>query len=135
MGKWLAAFSENIQDSRDHSADVTDSKHKKYVTSVLSVPDECVETEILDKSDQLNRVLLPLYIVYKYFENYSGLTTGDVETVTDGLGVRVLMRNASKVFATGGSKYVTSDVVRKQGRATRYKLNRRGTRRFEELFR
>jgi hypothetical protein len=54
MGKWLAAFSNNTQDTREHSTDITDSKHIKHVTSVLSVLDESVETEKTETDDRWN---------------------------------------------------------------------------------
>jgi len=45
MGKWLAAFSEKTQDTHDPCTDVTDSRYKKYVPSVLSVRHSLVNDE------------------------------------------------------------------------------------------
>jgi len=37
MSKWLAQFQKNTPEKHDPCTDITDSTHKKYVTSVLSV--------------------------------------------------------------------------------------------------
>lgn len=87
---------------------------------------EDIETKILDKSSQVDRTLLPLYIVHEYFENAHGLTSGDINKITTQLSVPVSTPNASSTLSGTASKYVIGDTVRKKGGTVRYKLNRRG---------
>ncbi len=87
---------------------------------------ENIETRILDKTDQLARVLLPMYIVFEYLNNAHGLTSGQISKVTFQLGVPVKLPNVSKTLSGSASKYIIGDVVRKAGQAVRYKLSRRG---------
>ena len=87
---------------------------------------EAIETRILDKSSQVDRTLLPLYIVYEYFENKHALSSGDINRVTTQLSVPVSQPNASSTLSGTASKYVMGDIVRTKGSRVRYKLNRRG---------
>jgi hypothetical protein len=87
---------------------------------------EQIEKEILDKIDQLPRVLLPLYIVHEYMGNMAGLTSGEVSKVTTELGIRIDVANASRTLSGSASRYVIGDRVRKSGQPVRYKLSRRG---------
>jgi hypothetical protein len=87
---------------------------------------ENIETLILDKADQLARVLLPMYIVYEHMNNAYGLTSGQISKVTIQLGVPVKLPNVSKMLSGPAAKYVIGDSVRKPGQAVRYKLSRRG---------
>jgi hypothetical protein len=87
---------------------------------------QSIETSILDKTDQLARVLLPMYAVFEHMDNAHGLTSGQISKVTAQLGVPVKVPNASKVLSGAATKYVIGDTVRKVGQAVRYKLSRRG---------
>ena len=87
---------------------------------------EGIETKILDQTDQLARVLLPMYIVYEHMNNAYGLTSGQINKVTVQLGVPVKPPNVSKTLAGSAAKYVIGDTVRKSGQAVKYKLSRRG---------
>ena len=87
---------------------------------------ENIERRILDKSSQVDRTLLPLYIVHEYFDNKHGLSSGDINKITTQLSVPVSQPNASKTLSGTASKYVTGDTARKKGSKVRYKLNRRG---------
>jgi hypothetical protein len=87
---------------------------------------EGIETKILDQTDQLARVLLPMYIVYEHMNNAHGLTSGQINKVTVQLGVPVKRPNVSKTLAGSAAKYVIGDSVRKSGQAVKYKLSRRG---------
>ncbi len=87
---------------------------------------EAIETRILDKSSQVDRTLLPLYIVHEYFENGRALSSGDINKVTTQLSVPVSTPNASRTLSGTASKYVIGDSTRRQGSTVRYKLNRRG---------
>lgn len=94
---------------------------------------EAIEKQVLDRTSQVNRVLLPLYIVHKYFGNAFGLTSGDVNRITTDLGVRVSTPNASTKLSGTASKYVIADQVRKKGKTLKYKLNRRGVQYMEAV--
>ncbi len=87
---------------------------------------EAIEKEILDRTSEVNRVLLPLYIAHKYLDGKFGITTVDIENITTDLGVRVRRQNAYRALTGSGSGYVTTDKVRRRGVATKYTLNRRG---------
>jgi hypothetical protein len=86
---------------------------------------ENIETHILDQSEQLPRVLLPMYTVYEHMNNVYGLTSGQISKVTIQLGVPVKISNVSTTLSAA-AKYVIGDTVRKTGQAVRYKLSRRG---------
>ena len=87
---------------------------------------ESIETRILDQTDQLARVLLPMYIVYEHMNNEHGLTSGQISKVTVQLGVPVKLPNVSKTLSGTATKYIIGDTVRRSGQAVRYKLSRRG---------
>jgi hypothetical protein len=87
---------------------------------------ETIEAKILDKVSQVNRILLPLYIVHEYLNNTRSLTSGEVSQITTDLGIPVSQPNASTTLSGTASRYVIGDKVRKKGQAVRYKLSRRG---------
>lgn len=87
---------------------------------------ESIERRILDQTDQLPRVLLPMYIVYEKMDNAHGLTSGQISKVTVQLGVPVKLSNVSTTLSGAATKYVIGDTVRKLGQTVRYKLSRRG---------
>ena len=87
---------------------------------------EAIESKILDKVSQVNRILLPLYIAHEYLDNTPSLTSGEVSQITPDLGIPVSQPNASTTLSGTASRYVIGDKVRKRGQAVRYKLSRRG---------
>lgn len=87
---------------------------------------EGIEKRILDRISQVDRVLLPLYIVHEHLGNGCGLTSGEITKITKELGVPVLNSNVSHTLAGSAARYVIADQVRKKGQSTRYKLSRRG---------
>jgi len=89
---------------------------------------EAIERQILDRASQVDRTLLPLYIVHEHLGNAFGLSSGEVSKITTDLGVPVSQPNASRTLSGTGAKYVIGDKVRKKGQAVRYKLSRRGLR-------
>ena len=91
-----------------------------------------IETQVLDKDEQEGRILLPFYISYKYFSNQP-LTTGDVEKITGELGVRIKAPNIANKIKKSLWKYLDSASIRKKGKPTLYRLNRKGAKRFEEI--
>ncbi len=87
---------------------------------------ENIETQILDRASQVDRTLLPLYIVHEHLKNRFSLSSGDVSKVTTDLGVPISTANASRTLSGTAAKYVIGDTIRKKGQAVRYKLSRRG---------
>jgi len=87
---------------------------------------EIIEEQVLDRTSQVNRILLPLYVVHEYLDNGFGLTSGDVSKITTDLGIPVSVSNASTTLSGTALRYVVGDSVRKRGRPVRYKLHRRG---------
>lgn len=122
------------------------SKHTKpkdessaiNISEIVNLAKDCdeaemIETQILDRSSQVDRVLLPIYIVHKYLNNAFGLSSGDIAQITRDLGVPISQPNASRVLSGIASKYVISDGVRKKGTKLSYKLSRRGTKYLNEV--
>ncbi len=87
---------------------------------------EVIEKQILDKPSQVNRTLLPMYIVHEHMENRFGLTSGEISKITAQLGAPISTANASATLAGAATRYVVGDRVRKTGESVRYKLSRRG---------
>jgi len=92
-----------------------------------------IEAKILDRSSQVDRTLLSLYIVHKYLEPKGGLTSGDINRVTTQLGIPISTANASKTLSGTASRYVMADAVRKKGIAVRYCLSRKGLQYLESV--
>jgi hypothetical protein len=105
------------------------------IVNLVKTCDEAqsIETQILDRTSEVNRVLLPLYIVNQYLDDAFGLTTIEIATITTDLGIRVFRQNALRALTSSGSRYVIGDRVRKIGTATRYKLNRRGVQYMKDI--
>lgn len=101
--------------------------HTEIVNFVKTVDEaERIETNILDRTSQVDRTLLPLYIVHQHLGNAYGLSSGDVSKITTELGIPISTANASRTLSGTASRYVIGDQVRKRGRVVRYKLSRRG---------
>jgi hypothetical protein len=94
---------------------------------------EIIEAKVLDKVGQVNRILLPLYIVHEYLDNTYSLTSGEIGQITTDLGIPVQQPNASRILSGTASKYVIGDKVRKKGQPVRYKLSRSGVQYFKEV--
>ena len=87
---------------------------------------EAIEKQILDRTSEVNRVLLPLYIIHEHLKNAYGLSPTEIANNTTELGIRVSRQNALRAVKFTGARYVISDKPRKKGTASYYKLNRRG---------
>jgi len=90
-----------------------------------------IEAKILDKRDILNRIMMCMH----YAAEFSGdpfLTTGQVEAITNQLGVKVAMANAANKIRNN-QKYFTGKTVRKKGQTVPYKLNRQGKNAFKGI--
>ena|ERR1700730_3248245 len=110
---------------------ISDSSATANLSQIINLIKTCdeaeaIEEKILDKVSQVNRILLPLYIVHEHLDNAHGLTSGEVSQVTTDLGIPVSTPNASTTLSGTASRYVIGDKVRKKGQAVRYKLSRRG---------
>jgi hypothetical protein len=94
---------------------------------------EAIGTQVLDRTGQVNRILLPLYIVHEYQDNAFALSSGDINKITTDLGIPMQTPNVSGTLSGSASRYVMGDKVRKRGRATRYKLSRGGVKYFKTV--
>ena len=116
----------------------TDNKESEaLILAMVNKIGDCGESEeiqnrVLDKTDMEGKILLCFYISHKYFKN-AWLTTGEIEKITSGLGTKITAGNLSNKITSGLRKYLESGSVRKQGQPTRYRLNRKGKKRFEEI--
>lgn len=86
---------------------------------------EKIETNILEQSSQVDRVLLPLYIAKKYIGDVK-MTSGDIYLVLQQLGIKMLRNNISKTLAKTGLKYVMKHRKRKQDGKIPYTLALKG---------
>lgn len=100
------------------------------VNQIKSCPDaEAIEKNILAKTHEANRVLLPLYVIHEYMGNAFGITTIEISKVTAELGARVRVSRQAALRAlvrSPASRYVLTDKARRRGIATRYTLDARG---------
>jgi hypothetical protein len=101
------------------------------IAEIVNVTKSCgeaerIESAVLNKSSQLDRTLLPLYVIHEHFENVTGLTTGEISTFTADLGSPVSGPNVSHTMRGSASKYVMVDTSGPQDGPTKYKINRRG---------
>jgi hypothetical protein len=87
---------------------------------------EKIELNILDRTSQVDRILLPLFITHKYINEKTKLTSGDISRVLGDLGINIFTPNVANTLSGSASKYVIGDKVRKRGQAVEYKISRRG---------
>lgn len=118
-------ISQNKKNDKE-SDDIKD--HINTITNLIKDCDQYdnIEKNIIERSSQLNKALLPLYIIYEYLENKISLQTGDINKITKELGIPISQSHVSHTFSGVGSRYIMGDRVRKEGQAVKYKLNRRG---------
>ena len=101
--------------------------HLKIINLVKNCDEaEAIEYEILDKTSQVDRTLLPLYIVEKYLGNKVALTSGDISKITVNLGIPISVPNVSGTLTGTASRYVMGDKTKKKGRTIRYKITKKG---------
>jgi hypothetical protein len=98
------------------------------VVNLIKTCDEAdaIGEKILNRTSQVDRTLLPLYIVHEYLGNARGLSSGDVYKITRELGVPVSTPNVSTTLSSTAAKYVIGDRIRRQGQQVLYKLSRKG---------
>jgi hypothetical protein len=87
---------------------------------------ESIEKNILDRTSQVDRILLPLFIMKAYINEKMGLTSGDISRVLGDLGINIYTPNVANSLSGPASKYVIGDKVRRKGQAVKYKISRRG---------
>lgn len=87
---------------------------------------DAIEEKILDRSSQVDRVLLPLYIADK-FKSKPSLSSGDIHSVLKELGIKIALPNISNTLRGTAKKYVMGDRrVKKGGGVVRYQISRPG---------
>lgn len=104
--------------------EVSISEIVKHVKNCDEADD--IESRILDTTSQVNRILLPLFVVQKYMGGSHGLTTGEISAVTKDLGIPIHVANVSNALKGSAARYVIGDKVRRRGQPVRYALARRG---------
>lgn len=92
-----------------------------------------IEKRILDTASQVNRILLPLFVVHKYLDSKYGLTSGDISDIAKELGVPIHVANVSNTLKGSAARYVIGDKARMKGQPVRYKLSRRGAKYIENV--
>lgn len=118
-----------------HQADQAENLQIADVVNHIKDCDEAgdIERRILDTTSQVNRILLPLFIVQKHMGGKQGLTTGEISAVTRDLGIPIHIANVSNALKGSAARYVMGDKVRKQGQPVKYKLSRRGIQYLENV--
>lgn len=122
-----------IQERRKEKVEKTVSPEKKTkpdktdIEKIIQLVKTCKEADsigkyILDKTNEANRVLVPLYIVHEYLDNEFGLTTSEISEVTIGLGAKVSRQNALRAVKFSAPGHV----IKFSGKSPRYKIHRRG---------
>jgi hypothetical protein len=91
---------------------------------------ELIEKNVLDRQDQLNRVLLPLFIVHTTLNDHCALSARDIAEVLRLLSVPVARENVSKMLREPGARFVT---IESEGSPKRFKLIKRGAVHMESL--
>ncbi len=115
-------------------AHLSDAQLAEIVNFIKSCDEaELITSNILDKSDRTNKILLPLHICNRAVSNSAGLTSGDINKVLLDLGLSVGQGNIATILGSSASKYVVGNKVRKQGQAVRYRLSRLGVQRINPL--
>lgn len=122
---------------KDLSGETDAANSSKLILSVINKIGDCEESEkiqskVLDQKKMEAKILLCFFISYKYFKN-TWLTTGDIEKITSGLGTKIAVGNVSNKIKGELRQYLESGAVRKRGQPTPYRLNRKGSKRFEEI--
>lgn len=126
------ARASNAKPAEDKNEGKPDLNH--IVTLVKDCDEaEAIERQILDRAAQVDRTLLPLYIVHEHLDNAFGLTSGDVKKITTDLGIPISQPNASRTLSGTASKYVIGDRVKVRGQPVRYKLSRRGVKYMKDV--
>jgi hypothetical protein len=111
---------------------------KDHITQIVNLIKDCeesdvIEENIIDKASEVNRVLLPLYIIHEYMGNTIALQSGEISKITKELGISISQPNVSSNLSGDASRYVMGDRTRKARQVVKYKLNRRGLKYMKEI--
>ena len=111
---------------------------KPDLNKIVTLAKDCdeaaaIEKQILDRTAQVDRTLLPLYIVHEYLDNAFGFTSGDVAKITTDLGIPISQPAASRTLSGIASRYVIGDKVKIKGQPVHYKLSRRGVKYMKDV--
>jgi hypothetical protein len=106
-------------------------KHELNLSSLVNTTKSCeefdqIETNILDRSSVVDRLLLPLYVAHEYISEHLSLTSGDITKYLSQFSVNIAQPNIAKNLSSTASRYVIGDSIREKGRATRYRISRKG---------
>jgi hypothetical protein len=85
-----------------------------------------IEANILDRSSVVDRLLLPLYIAHEYVSENLGLTSGEITKYLSQFSVNIAQPNVAKNLSSTASRYVIGYTLRVKGKATRYRISRKG---------
>lgn len=96
---------------------------------------EAFDQHIFKRRRQLERVLLPMYVLGKTSGSTVGLTSGEISRVCAELGLRMSQPNAAGVLSGAGARFVIGNRTRVKGQAVRYRLSRPGTQYIESVLR
>ncbi len=91
-----------------------------------------IEKHVLDTRSQLNRVLLPLFVVSQYLGGKHALTMPQISQATRDLGALVDAPNVAKVMRTVGGRFVMAEGGRGRGER-RFRISRRGIEHMKSL--
>lgn len=106
----------------------------EVVNSIKNADDiEEIEKRILEKSSQVDRVLLPLYIIMRDFDNGFSLSSNDIYRILKELGINMALPNIIKTLKGSALKYVVADKATKKNQSTPFKISIRGKKYIEEL--
>ncbi|MCH8343829.1 MAG: hypothetical protein IH983_07565 [Planctomycetes bacterium] len=94
---------------------------------------EAIEEHVLDKNDQVNRVLLPLYVLHEHLGSTAEMTSAEIHKVLKELGTPISQPNVSTTLSGPASSLVMGDKVRKRGVPVKYRIARRGTTRMKKV--
>lgn len=117
------------------------SASKGRVTDVLALVNAAknsddfdqMEKKVLDKSSQVDRVLLPLLIAERELAEECKLTSGDIYQFLKQFGINMALPNISRTLAKSAQKYVMADKPRKKGGEVHYVISRPGRKYIEQI--
>ena len=89
-----------------------------------------IEESILKKSSRLAKILLAFHFAHEC--GYEEITSGDVEKITDALGVKISQSSASQCIAEK-RKLFSFGKTRRKGTINRYKLNLQGEQAYKKF--
>lgn len=90
-----------------------------------------IQKSILNRSNQLNRIMLCFYFVKEVY-GPQALTTGDIESITAALGVRIRSTNVSSQIKKNADMFSTKE-ERKRGSVVHYELTKKGYEQIEKI--